>query len=99
MKAAQEYKKGLLKRLGNSNAALEYLNAALEDDDPRVFSIALRDVAEAHINVSKLTKQSALQRESFCKITSRKGKPTLSNVLCIIGALGLKMKIIKKPDV
>jgi probable addiction module antidote protein len=95
MKAAREYKKGLLKHLKNSKATIAYLNAALEDDDLRVFLIALRDVAEAHMNISKLARQSALQRESFYKITSQKGNPSLSNVLNIIRTLGLKIKIEK----
>jgi DNA-binding phage protein len=37
----------LIESLKNQRRAKVYLNAALEDDDPRVFLIALRKVAQA----------------------------------------------------
>lgn len=41
------YKAHLLKSLEDPNEAAAYLDACLEDDDPHVFLLALKDVAEA----------------------------------------------------
>lgn len=47
-KASRPYNESLLEDLKDPNEAAEYLAAALEDDSPEVFLLALRDVAEAH---------------------------------------------------
>lgn len=44
---AKSYKEHLLKELQKPAEAAAYLNAALHDDDPHVFLLALRDIAEA----------------------------------------------------
>jgi probable addiction module antidote protein len=93
MKAAREFKPDLIKHLTKPKAAAAYLNAALEDEDPRVFLIALRDVAEAQGNMSRLARACKLQRESLYRMTSKRGNPSLDNVIKIIRCLGLKLKI------
>ena len=45
MKKFRNYKEHLFKRLQDPKAAAAYLNAALEDEDPKVFLIALKDIA------------------------------------------------------
>jgi DNA-binding phage protein len=47
MAKAKNYKEHLLKQLQKPEEAAAYLNAALHDDDPHVFLLALRDTAEA----------------------------------------------------
>jgi DNA-binding phage protein len=47
MRPFREYKQDLAKELKNPTEAAGYLNAALADGDPKVFLLALRDVAEA----------------------------------------------------
>jgi len=45
---ALDYKEELLKRLKvSAEECVGYLNAALGDEDPRVFLLALKDVIEA----------------------------------------------------
>ena len=44
---SESYRESLLESLKNPDEAAEYLNACLEDDDARVFLLALRDVADA----------------------------------------------------
>ncbi len=44
---ATPYRDSLLKALADPVAAVLYLNACVEDQDPRVSLIALRDVADA----------------------------------------------------
>jgi len=45
--ASASYDDYLIESLRNQRRAKAYLNAALEDDDPRVFLRALRNVAKA----------------------------------------------------
>lgn len=70
MKKSNSYKEHLLKRLRDPKEAAAYLNAALEDEDPRVFLIALKDIAEAHGGLSKLAQETDLNRESLYKTLS-----------------------------
>jgi DNA-binding phage protein len=43
----KNYQEWLLEKLKDRKEAVAYLNAALEDEDSRVFLVALKDVAEA----------------------------------------------------
>jgi DNA-binding phage protein len=61
----------LIKSIKDPKAAQGYLNAALDDSDPRVFLLALRDVAEAHGGVGKITRNPSLQ--SLGKLLSSMG--------------------------
>lgn len=47
-----------------------YLEAALEGDDPRVFLMALKDVAEAYGGLAKLAKTTGLNRENLYRMLS-----------------------------
>jgi DNA-binding phage protein len=47
MIATKNYKEYLLKQLQDPEESAEYLNACLQDDDLRVFLLALQDVEEA----------------------------------------------------
>ena len=48
MPKTKNYQEELIEDLKDPSEAANYLNAALEDADPEVFLLALRDVAEAH---------------------------------------------------
>ena len=48
MTKTRSYESDLLKALTDPIEAKEYLNAALEDEDPEVFLLALKDVVEAN---------------------------------------------------
>ena len=47
MVKVKNYKEHLLEQLQNAEESAAYLNAALHDDDPHSFLLALRDIAEA----------------------------------------------------
>lgn len=46
MAKSRSYKEDLLKALKDPLEAAEYLTAALEDDDPAVLDLALKDIHE-----------------------------------------------------
>src|SRR5258708_22464068 len=61
----KSYRESLLESLKNPDDAAHYLNACLEDEDPRVFLLALRDVADACGGFRALSRDARLNRESL----------------------------------
>lgn len=72
--------------------AAEYLNAAAEDGDPRVYLSALRTVAEAQ-GMAKVAKAAGVPRESLYRALSSGGNPRFSTLHAILKAAGLKMAV------
>lgn len=93
MGRTRSYKKHLIERLKDTREAVAYLNAALTDDDLRVFLIALRDVVEAHGGISHLAKETDLNRESLYRTLSLQGNPTLISLFLMFDALGLELQV------
>ncbi|NGX63509.1 MAG: hypothetical protein KR126chlam6_00921 [Candidatus Anoxychlamydiales bacterium] len=93
MGRSKSYKKSLTERLKNPKDAAAYLNAALEDEDLRVFLVALRDVAEAHGGISYIAKETYLNRESLYRTLSLQGNPTIMNLFLMLDALGLELNV------
>lgn len=71
------FNRHLLKSLEDPNEAAAYLDACLEDEDPHVFLLALKDVAEARGGMGQLSKKSSLNRQSLYRSLSRTGYPNL----------------------
>ncbi|SJM93733.1 conserved hypothetical protein [Crenothrix polyspora] len=68
----------------------EYLTAALEDPDPDMFLIAVKDVARAR-GMTQLAKDSGLGRESLYKALAPGAKPRFETVMKVVRALGVKL--------
>lgn len=79
--------------LDNEEVIAEYLNAALEDKNPDVFLVAVRDVARAR-GMAKLAKDAGLGRESLYKALAPGAKPRYDTVLKLIRALGVQLHTI-----
>ena len=61
-----DYQEELIDSLQDPKEARAYLNAALDDDDPHVFLLALKNVLEAQNGtMATLAKKSQLNRESL----------------------------------
>lgn len=91
-KASRPYKEALLEDLKDSSEAAEYLTASLEDTDPEVFLLALRDVAEAH-GLKRLAEGAQLNRESMYRMLSERGNPQLSSLTAVLHQLGLRLAV------
>jgi probable addiction module antidote protein len=76
--------------LDNDIVIAEYLNAALEDQNPNVFLQAIADVAKAR-GMSKLAKDTGLGRESLYKALAPGAKPRYDTVLKLVRALGVEL--------
>ncbi len=77
--------------LDNEIVIAEYLNAALEDENPDVFLIAISDVAKAR-GMSKLAKDAGLGRESLYKALAPGAKPRYDTILKLLKALGVELR-------
>lgn len=83
----------------NSEFAVEYLKAALEDsDEPAVLLIALRHVAEARGGLARIAKDAGVQRESLYRALAAKGNPRLSTLAAVARAIGLRLTFESAPS-
>jgi len=85
----------LIESLKDRRRAEAYLNAALEDEDPRVFLLALRHVAQAH-GIGKVAAKSKLNRESLYKMFSSRGNPSVQSLAALLGSLGFRLTVESK---
>lgn len=86
------YKEGLHRRLQDPDEAVAYLNAALQDEDQRVFLLALRDVAEAR-GMAWLAEEAGLNRENLYRMLSEQGNPQLSSLNALLRSVGLRLAV------
>ena len=76
--------------LDNDVVIAEYLNAALEDENPNVFLQAIADVAKAR-GMTKLAKDTGLGRESLYKALAPGAKPRCDTIIKLVRALGVEL--------
>jgi probable addiction module antidote protein len=95
--ASEPYDIGQDERLRKSpKFALDYLNICLDDPDPGLFLVALRDVARAYGGMKHLAQKADLNREALYHTLSKRGNPTLSSLESLLDVLGFKLKIERK---
>jgi probable addiction module antidote protein len=90
---AASYRESLLRSLKRPEEAAHYLNACLEDADPRVFLLALRDVADAQDGIRAVAGGSKLNRESLYRMLSGSGNPSFTSVSAVLNAMGLRLAV------
>jgi probable addiction module antidote protein len=94
----ESYRESLLESLKNPEEAVQYLNACLEDDDARVFLLALRDVVGAHGGMRTLSRDAHLNRESLYRMLSKSGNPSLDSLSAVLHACGLRLAVQSAPS-
>lgn len=94
MSRSKSYQEDLIKALKDPLEAQAYLNAALEDDNPEIFLLALRDVAEARLGgIKELADETKLNRENLYRMLSEKGNPELNSLTAILSTLGFRLAV------
>jgi probable addiction module antidote protein len=94
-KRTKSYETDLHERLTDPAYAMEYLRAALEDDEEgadAVFLLALRDVAQANRMIC-VAEATGLNRESLYRMLSRKGNPGINSLKAVLSAVGLRLSV------
>ena len=95
MPRSASYDDLLMDMLKDEERALAYLNAALDEQDPRVFLIALRNVTQAQGGIAKVATHSGLNRESLYRALSEKGNPSVQTLAAVLGTLGARLGVAR----
>ena len=77
--------------LDNDETIAAYLTVALEDEDPNIFLVAVKDVARAR-GMTQLAKDTGLGRESLYKALAPGAKPRYDTLLKVVRALGISLQ-------
>ena len=93
LRRLEEY---LDERLQDPARAVGYLNACLEDEEPEVFLLALRDVARARGGLEKLAETFSLNPEHVVRMLSEVVNPELRTLETLLDALGFRLSITLK---
>ena len=80
--------------LDDEETIAAYLELALEDEDPNMLLVALKNIARAR-GMNQLAKDAGVGRESLYKSLADGAKPRYDTVLKIIKALGIQL--VAKP--
>lgn len=94
MKTIVRHDDWLMKQLQDTDFAAEYLTLAGEDDDPRSYLTALRNVVEARGGLAQVAEKTHLSRETLYRTLSARGNPTIRTLSAVLKATGLKMSVI-----
>ena len=78
--------------LDSPEIIIEYLKAALEEEDTEVLMVAIGNIAKAK-GMSEIAQKTKLNRQSLYKSLSPKGSPKFETVLKVLQALNLKLTI------
>ncbi|MBX3724792.1 MAG: putative addiction module antidote protein [Xanthomonadales bacterium] len=76
--------------LDDETVIAEYIDAALEDENPHVLLQAIADVARAR-GMTRLAKDAGMGRESLYKALAPGAKPRYDTVLKLVRALGVEL--------
>lgn len=90
----RDFNEYLNARLQDRKLALDYLNEALNDEDERVFLLALKDVIAAQGgDISALAREAKLNRQNIYRMLSKKGNPRWDSLTSLFNVLGLQMQL------
>lgn len=69
-----------------------YIEAALEEGDPKFIAVALGDVARA-VGMTDVARQAGVTREALYRSLSETGDPKLSTLMGVARALGIRLHV------
>jgi probable addiction module antidote protein len=74
---------------------LYYLEAAMEENDPKHIASALGDVARSK-GMSEIARKAKVGRQALYSALSENGNPTLETLVGVLNALGLQLTVQKR---
>ena len=80
--------------LDNDEAMIEYLNAALQENDPKYFARALGNVARAK-GMASIAETTGLGRQSLYRSLSADGNPRIDTLFRVIDSLNFRLAITR----
>lgn len=90
----RDFQELLLANLQDPQEAAAYLEAALADEDERVFLLALRDIWEARGgNIADLAEETRLNKQNLYRMLSKNGNPRFTSLKTVLHAIGFELAI------
>ena len=80
--------------LDSDEALVEYLNVALETNDPKYFTKALGNVARAK-GMSFISGDTGLGRQSLYRALSGEGNPRMDTLFKVLESLDIRLAVIR----
>ena len=80
MKTSRNYQDSLVTALRDPEEAAAYLDAALEAGGRPAFLLAMRNVIDALGGMSRIARNTGLNRENLYRVLSEKGNPELNSL-------------------
>ena len=80
--------------LDSDEVLVEYLNVALEENDPKYFAKALGNVARAK-GMSSVSEATGLGRQSLYRALSDDGNPRIDTLFRVLDALEIKLAVTR----
>ena len=93
-----DYETVLIEQLKDPEEARAYLNAALQEEDPRVFLLALKRIVLAQKSMVVVRRKAKLSVENFEKIFNARTMPRLETLVPLLHAVGfdINFELISK---
>lgn len=87
----------LKEKLQNEEILVAYINEALEqysiDHNKELFLATLKEAIIARGGITKISKETHINRQHIYKMLSDKGNPSFDNIGSLLNALGLQLKV------
>ena len=80
--------------LDSDKALVEYLNVALETNDPKYFTKALGNVARAK-GMSSISEDTGLGRQSLYRALSGEGNPRIDTLFKVLESLDIRLAVTR----
>ena len=87
---SKKYTDFLLEELKNPKIAAEYLNSCLDEDDPQLILLALKDIAQAMGSITELANKTNSHRVTLHRALSENGNPEFKTFIDILRALKIR---------
>ncbi len=78
--------------LNSDDALVEYLNIALEENDPKYFAKALGNVARAK-GMSSISNATGLGRQALYRSLSDDGNPRIDTLFKVLDTLNVRLAV------
>lgn len=74
-----------------------YLEACLEEGDPKLIAAALGDIARAR-GMTQIARDAGIGRESLYRALSTEGNPEFATIMKVVRALGFTLSVMGASD-
>jgi probable addiction module antidote protein len=93
MSRTRKYRDYLKEKIKDPVERAAYINAALEDGEPKILLAVLKDCVESMGGISWLSGETHMTRAAIYKILSTEGNPKYDSLLKVLTPLGLRLNV------